>query len=157
MKTKITTTITVLLLSVLCISSVKAQTLVIWQKDGSKAYYSLDELPKTTFTLDDLVITTNTSTINFPLQSILRYTYEKGTVGIDNVTSQGISVIHRGNDIIVTGLPKGKTIAIYSVDGKALLSRLSDGNTRQTLSLDKIPTGVYVIKAETVNYKFMKR
>lgn len=157
MKTKITTTITVLLLSVLCISSVKAQTLVIWQKDGSKAYYSLDELPKTTFTLDDLVITTNTGTINFPLQSILRYTYEEGTMGIDNVTNQSISVIHRGNDIIVTGLPKDISIAVYDVEGKMLVSRKSDGSLRQMLSLGNLPAGVYVIKAGTVNYKFMKR
>ncbi len=149
--------IVTLLLTILCVSTVQAQTLVVWQKDGSKVYYSLDDEPKTTFTLEELVIQTSTATFSYPLQNMLRYTYESSTVGIDDMKSKGLRVTHRGNDVIVTGLPQGKSIAVYGVDGKLLLSRQSDGATRQTLSLSQFPTGVYVIKADTVNYKFMKQ
>lgn len=154
--TLITTTI-ILLLAILGSSTAKSQTLVIWQKDGSKVYYSLDEQPKTTFTTEDLVITTSTKTINYPLSQIQRYTYEGGSLGINDIKTQGVAISHHGEDIIMIGLPIGKSISIYSIDGKQLLSRLSDGSNRQTLSLSTLPTGVYIIKAETINYKFTKR
>lgn len=154
--TLITTTI-ILLLAILGSNVAKSQTLVIWQKDGNKVYYSLDEQPKTTFTTEDLVITTNDATINYPLSNIQRYTYESGSLGINDIKAQGIAISHRGEDIIVTGIPVGKSISIYSIDGKQLLSRQSDGSNCQTLSFSTLPTGVYIIKAETINYKFMKR
>lgn len=147
----------ILLLSLLGISTAKSQTLVVWQKDGGKVYYNLDDQPKTTFTANDLVITAAQTTISYPLAKILRYTYESGSQGIDDVKEQGICITHRADEVIVTGLPQGKTISVFGADGKQLLSRRSDGSTRQTLSLIKLPIGVYVIKAETVNYKFMKR
>lgn len=154
--TLITTTI-FLLLNIFGINASKSQTLVIWQKDGSKVYYSLDEQPKTTFTSEDLVITTNSATISYPLTKIQRYTYEGGSLGINDIKAHGISISHHGEDIIVIDLPVGKSISIYSIDGKQLLSKQSDGSNRQTLSLSTLPTGVYIIKAETINYKFMKR
>lgn len=149
--------IVTLLLTVLCVSTVQAQTLVVWQKDGSKVYYSLDDEPKTTFTLEELVIQTSTATFSYPLQNMLRYTYESSTVGIDDMKSKGLRVTHRGNDVIVKGLPQGKSIAVYSVGGKLLLLKNSDGSIRQTLSLNQFPPGVYVIKADPINYKFMKQ
>ena len=154
--TLITTTI-ILLLTIFGINTANSQTLVIWQKDGSKVYYSLDEQPKTTFTTEDLVITTNSATINYPLAKIQRYTYEGGSLGINDIKAQGVAISHHGEDIIVIGLPIGKSISIYSIDGKRLQSKQSDGSNRQTLSLNELPTGFYIIKAETINYKFMKR
>lgn len=157
MREKITTTIAILLLAILGSSTAKSQTLVIWQKDGSKVYYSLDEQPKTTFTTENLVITTNNATINYPLSKIQRYTYEEGSLGINNIKADGVVISHHHDVITITGLPKGKSIHIHSIDGKQLLSKQSDGSNRQVISLSQFPTGVYVIKAETVNYKFMKR
>ena len=156
MRSALITTI-ILLLAILSSSSAKSQTLVIWQKDGSKVYYALDEQPKTTFTAEDLVITTNNATINYPLSKIQRYTYEGGSLGINDIKAQGVAISHHGDEIIVIGLPVGKYIYVYGVDGKQLLSRQCDGSNRQTLSLSKLPTGVYIIKAETINYKFLKR
>lgn len=156
MRSVLITTI-IMLLTILGSSSVKSQTLVIWQKDGNKVYYSLDEQPKTTFTTEELVITTNNATINYPLAKIQRYTYEGGSLGINDIKAQGVAISHHGDEIIVIGFPVGKSISVYSIDGKQLMSRQSDGSNRQTLSLSTLPTGVYIIKAETINYKFMKR
>jgi len=157
MRLKLIATTVTMLLAIFGSNSVCSQTLVVWQKDGSKVYYSLDEQPKTTFTIDDLVITTNSTTINYPLSKIQRYTYEGGALGISNVSSDGIFISHRGDEIIVTGLPDGKSVTVYGVDGKALLLSHSDGSSCLSLSLSKLPTGVYVVKAETINYKFIKR
>ena len=154
--TLIKTTI-ILLLVILGSSTAKSQTLVIWQKDGSKVYYSLDEQPKTTFTIEDLVITTSTKTINYPLSQIQRYTYEGGSLSVHDVEVKGVNVTQHEDEIIVDGLPVGKSANIFAVDGKLLLSKRSDGTNRLTISLSKLPSGVYIIKAESVTYKITKR
>lgn len=157
MKSKTILTITILLLALFCSESAHAQRLVIWQKDGSKVSYNLDEQPKTTFTTEDLVITTMTTTINYPLAKIQRYTYEGGTLSVRDVKPDGISISHDGNLVIVKGLANGKTVAVHRVDGVQLLAKRSDGSDRLTLSLEKLPAGVYVIKADEITYKLLKR
>lgn len=157
MRPKIILTITILLLSLFFSENVCAQRLIIWQKDGSKVSYNLDEQPKTTFTADNLVITTATTTINYPLSKIRRYTYEGAQLSVRNVKEQGISISHDGNNIIVKGLPKGKSVTIHRIDGTQLLAKRSDGSARLTLSLNSLPAGVYVIKADEITYKFLKQ
>ena len=157
MKTLIRITMTMLLLLFIGRGVTMAQRLVIWQKDGSKVSYNLDEQPKTTFTTEDLVITTATSTISYPLAKIQRYTYEGAQLSVRDVKSQGISISHDGDLIIVKGLASGKNVIVYSMDGVQLLSKLSDGSGQLTLSLGSLHLGAYVIKADEITYKFLKR
>lgn len=157
MKNKYILTLIVFLVTVLCRGIVQAQTLVVWQKDGCKVYFSLNDQPRTTFTTEELVVTTSKATVSYPLSKILRYTYEDSSQSIDDLNNMGICIAHHGDDIIMMGLPYGKIVTIYSLDGKLLLSKCSDGTSQQILSLSQFPMGVYMIKAETVNYKFMKR
>ncbi len=157
MKTLIKTTTTIFLLLFIGKGMTMAQRLVIWQKDGSKVSYNLDEQPKTTFTSEDLVIITTTSTISYPLAKIQRYTYEGAQLSVRDVKAQGISISHDDNLIIVKGLASGKNVTVYSLDGVQLLSKLSGGTDQLTLSLSSLPLGAYIIKADEITYKFLKR
>lgn len=157
MKTRLIVSTIALLMAMLSSYTAGAQSLVIWQKDGSRVSYNLDEQPKTTFTTDDLVITTTTRTVNYPLSKIRRYTYEGGTLSVYDVEVQGISITQHQDEITVKGLPVGKSALVYAIDGKQLLSKRSDGSSNLTLSLSSLANGVYVIKAEEVTYKFTKR
>lgn len=91
MKPKTFLTIIVMLLALFNSESAQAQRLVIWQKDGSKFSYNLDEEPMTTFTATNLVITTKTTTISYPLSTIHRYTYEGVPSGVDDATATSSS------------------------------------------------------------------
>lgn len=157
MRLKLFYSFLILLLTILGTESLQAQTLVITQKGGSKVSFNLDEMPKTTFTTDELVITTNTATFSYPLANISRYTYEGGTLSISDTEAQHISIMQNGTEIVVVGLPAGKTATIFNVDGKQLLSKTSDGSYLLTLSINNFPIGVYVVKAEEVTYKIRKR
>ena len=157
MRPKTILTFMILLLALFLSGTVRAQQLVIWQKDGTKVIYNLDEQPKTTFTMEDLVITTATTTINYPLARIQRYTYEGGALSIRDAKAESISISHDGDLITVKGLASGKSVAVHRVDGIQLLSKRSDGSDRLTLSLENLSSGVYVIKADEITYKFLKR
>lgn len=52
------------------------QRLVVLKKDGTKAFYDLVEKPVTTFSDGQLVVTTSQATAYYPLNEIVRYTYE---------------------------------------------------------------------------------
>ena len=147
----------VLLLALSYSAIAHAKRLVIWQKDGSKVSYELDDQPRTTFTTDELVITTATATISLLLPQIQRYTYEDVETNVRDVRKDGITISHKGDDIIVRGLAKGKTVTVYGVDGRQLLAKQSDGSGRLILSLSKVSAGVYMIKADEITYKFSKR
>ena len=157
MKSKLFTLSIILLLTLFCSGTLRAQKLIIWQKDGSKVSYKLDDKPKTTFTTDELVITTTTATISFPLSQIQRYTYDNLKTNVDNVKVKGISISQHGDIVIVKGLEKGNSVIVCSVDGKQLMAKKSDGSDSLTLSLSKLSAGVFVIKANEVTYKFSKR
>ena len=157
MRSKTILTITILLLTLFFSENICAQRLVVWQKDGTKVSYDLDERPRTTFTQEDLVITTATATISYPLAKIRRYTYEGGTLSVQYVKADGISISHEGDNVIVKGLTNGKSVTVYSIDGKQLKAKRSDGSDSLTLSLKNLPDGVYMIKADEITYKFLKR
>lgn len=157
MRPKTILTISILLLAVFYCSKLSAQRLVIWQKDGTKVSYDLDEQPKTTFTTEDLVITTTATIINFPLSNIQRYTYEGGALSVKDIKADGISISHVGDNVIVKGLTNGKSVTVYTIDGKQLMTKRSDGSNILTLSLANLPAGVYMIKADEITYKFLKR
>ena len=157
MRSKTILTITILLLTLFFSENICAQRLVIWQKNGTKVSYDLDERPKTTFTAEDLVITTATATLSYPLAKIQRYTYEGGALSVKDVKTDGISISHEGDNVIVKGLTNGKYVTVYSIDGKQLKAKRSDGSDSLTLSLANLPAGVYMIKADEITYKFLKQ
>ena len=158
MKRNILKPILAMLLLFICSSAAMSQTLVVWQKDGNSVRYSLDAMPITTFTTEELIITTNTKTITYPLSNILRYTYENVSTSIDGVTNQnGISISHNDNRIIVKGLKKGESASIYRVDGSLILSKTTDGTLDVVFPLDALNYSVYIVKAKGVNYKVLVR
>ena len=49
--------------------------LLVWQADGKVVTFSLDEEPVTTFSDGNLVITTTSKTVTYPLEQVRKYTY----------------------------------------------------------------------------------
>ena len=132
-------------------------TLVVWQKDGHKVYYQLNEQPKTTFTTNGLVITTHMMEVSYPLSAIQRYTYAT-TAGIDKArNNHDVEVSQNGTDVTFTNLKAGSEIRIYGTDGALLDVQSAKENSVSEVSLASYPTGVYILKVNDVTYKIMKK
>lgn len=136
----------------------QTQRLVVWHKDGQKTYYDLAENPKTTFSESDIVITTSSITISYPLDQVLRYTYDLQTSGIENVNlTKPVRVLQNGNEIVFENLKTNANIQVFSTEGKLLATQVADGRRTITVSLASYPAGVYIVKANGATYKMMKR
>ena len=132
--------------------------LVVWQTDGSCVFYSLDEYPKTTFSNDNLVITTTNISVEYPMAKIARYTYDSSTNGIDKKRiHKGIIVKQTGNELIISNLPKGGKVSVFTVDGKLINSIQSAGQELIQLPLRQLTKGTYIIKTDDITYKILKR
>ena len=136
----------------------QTQRLVVWQRDGEKVFFDLAERPKTTFEGTNMIISTSTMTVNYPLDRVLRFTYELKSSGIENANiSKSIRIAQNGNDLFLENLHQGTRIQFFSTDGRLLSSNVSDGRKTIVISLSSYPSGVYIVKADDITYKIMKQ
>ncbi|MBR2153002.1 MAG: T9SS type A sorting domain-containing protein [Bacteroidaceae bacterium] len=139
------------------IANAQSQKLIIWQKSGDKVYYNLEENPKVTFSETDMVIATKSFTISYPIEQLLRYTYDITPTSIENTTSNEMRISQKGDAMTFENLKQGCTIQVYSLDGTLVESKLTANERTITVSLGGYPAGVYLIKANGITYKILKR
>lgn len=151
----------VFVLLLLPFSMVKAEDadsrLVVWKTDGTKIVYSLSQQPKTTYTSDGIVITTSTVSVTYPLNQIVKYTYEGIANGIESVISEGgVLVTQDGYNFRFINLKENTLVKVYSING-SLISTHKSEEKQITISLGDHVNGVYIIKAGDTSYKVIKR
>lgn len=153
-------TIVLVLLGTLTWVQAEVQRLVVWQKSGEKAYFDLTDEPETTFEDGKLVIKTFKTTVSYPLTSVLRYTYEGGTitdVGEQTVRPGEMRYMQSEDKMAFDGLPDGTRLDVYSLDGIKLFTVQAHEGLRTIVSFTSYPAGTYVVKAGDATIKFLKR
>ncbi len=147
--------------------NLQAQTMVIWEKNGSKTYYELSEKPISTFAYKSLIVTTITEgekgqtycvSIEYPVSRIKKYTYEDLSTGIDLTRDESdVRVRFNGSDITFDNLSTDSRIAVYSPKGNVLSRLQGQQGATTTVSLKDYPKGVYIVKVGDVTYKIAKQ
>ena len=159
MKRQLLTTFVLIFVSMMTFAQDATQRLVVWQKSGEKVYFDLNEEPETTFEGTQLVIKTNTTTVYYQLENVLRYTYEGTMTAIDGpkLKPGEVRFMQGSDQMAFDGLPDGTTLEVYSLDGKKLFTKQALGGQRTVLSLASHPAGTYIVKVGDATYKFLKR
>ena len=149
-----------LLLTATLSSLAGSQRLVVWQKSGQKVYFDLMEEPETTFEDGNLVIRSSRTTVSYPLTSVLRYTYEGGTitdVGDVKMRPGEVRFLQNAEQMAFDGLQDGTILEVYTLDGVKIKTVKAQGGQRTVVSLADQAAGTYIVKAGEATYKFMKR
>lgn len=159
MKRQILTTFVLFFVSMMTFAQDATQRLVVWQKSGEKVYFDLNEEPETTFEGTQLVIKTNTTTVYYQLENVLRYTYEGTMTAIEGpkLKPGEVRFMQGSDQMAFDGLPDGTTLEVYSLDGKKLFTKQALSGQRTVLSLASHPAGTYIVKVGDATYKFLKR
>ena len=160
-KTKLccSATLLALLLTFLLPSAVKADDMVlrVWQADGKVMNIKLSEEPVTTYADGQLIITTTKTTVTFPLEQVVKYTYSDGTDGISSPATMSSEVSGDGETIVFKGLKPGTPVSLYTVAGQLVSTVTSAGPSKTSVSVSQLPVGVYVVKTNGITYKITKR
>ena len=146
-----------ILVSVCTMTKADEKVLQIWQSDGQVMNISLNEEPKTTYADGNLVITTNKTTITFPLEKVKKYTYTTLADGISTIPTMKAAFSKDGETLTFTNVKPNSIILLYNMAGQLLRKIDSGKDGKVTLSVSVFPTGVYVIKANGATYKITKR
>ena len=121
--------------------------LKVWKKDKSTVLFALAEKPVTTFSDNKLVIKTSSSTIEYPLADIQRYTYEGVETGIESIESDNSMLVKQEKDkLSLRNLKAGEEVRLYSSSGSLLQILKSNGTEPVVISLSSRPQGVYPLQ-----------
>ena len=148
----------VLLLSFLLPSEARADDMVlqIWQTDGKVMNINLNEQPVTTYSDGKLIIKTTKTTVTFPLEQVVKYTYSDAT-GISSPSTIGSEFSADGESITFTGLKPNTPVYLYTVAGQLVKTVTATGQSKTVVSVSSFPVGVYVVKANGVTFKITKQ
>jgi hypothetical protein len=130
--------------------------LQVWQANGKVLNISLNEEPRTTYSDGQLIITTTKTTVTFPLEEVVKYTYTDAT-GISSPEAVGSEFSSDGESITFTGLKSNTPVYLYTVAGQLVKTVTATGQSKTVVSVSKFPVGVYVVKANGVTFKITKR
>lgn len=131
--------------------------LVIWAKDGTKVAYALNDKPKVTFTETDLIITSNAIEVNYALESMARFTYEKSSdTGITNLLNNETFKLD-GESLLFPSLKANSTVSVYSANGTLVLKQTVRQSGEYAFPLSNLNAGIYLINVNGLTYKIMKR
>ena len=119
--------------------------LIVHAKLGAKVSYALSEKPIVKYKGDVLVLTTESTTVEYPLSDLQMFTFSETEDAVESVTMK---------------LPKGDdTVRIYNVSG--ILVRTIQPSLFESadakFSMRDLPSGTYIIKQGNQIYKITKK
>lgn len=132
--------------------------LVVLSKDGTAVAYALEEKPKLAFTKTDLLITTDKTTVTYPLSNLAKFTFDKqNNTAIKNLLSEEPIFSFDGDVLIFPNLKTNSEVSILTIGGMLVLKKkvLSDGE--YSFPLSRLSTGIYIVKIDKLTYKIIKK
>ncbi len=132
--------------------------LTVYTKDGAHHEFQLFDRPQVTFEQGNLHIRTKKDEVSFALGDVSYYNFEKGYFdAIEDAEAPTEGMIVQDNEVTISNLPEGSFVSVYSLDGKKMASAIVPATGICSVSLRAFPTGVYVVKANDITYKILKR
>lgn len=129
--------------------------LVVWLRSGEKVYFNLEEQPETTYADRALTISTATLSVTYPLEQVLKYTYEGINSGI-NALEGDIAIKQEGDNVYFSNLKNGTRIDVFMANGHKVKSLKADGSKSTVVNLTDCNAGVYLIVMNGQTYKVVK-
>lgn len=119
--------------------------LVVHAKSGSEVRYALSEKPVVTYRGDVLILMTESTTVEYPLVDLQKFTFEETADAVESVRMDQ---------------PKGDgTVRIHNVSGTLVrtIQPSENNGTNARFSTQDLPAGIYIIKQGTQTYKIRKK
>ena len=134
----------------------------VWLRDGDIESYAIDEKPQVKmgdeyFTLESAFIT-----VFYPSADVLKFTLEDSAVN-DPVTEVFIpkaaqpEMKYSDEKVLLSGLTPNTFVWIFDLQGKLAFTQSVSESGDCRVSLESLPTGIYIVKTEKSNYKIIKK
>ena len=139
--------------------SQEKNVLGILMKDGTSAYFLLEEKPLITFVDEDVCIVSETdkAVIKRTLVDHFEFT-DKMPTGIEDVKDKVANGKFElaGNVIHLSGLASGCKVQVFSINGQAVSSAVANEQGAVVIPIDSLPSGIYLVNYNEITIKFIK-
>ncbi len=142
------------------IMQVTAQnTLTIHLKDGQKCSFGFDEKPVVTFTDSEIVVTSSGAEVRCQMSAIDKVTFNDKATAVEQIKKdvQNASITLDEYIVYLTGAKPDITVRLVASDGKVLQSFTTDSEGSVEFSIADLPEGVYIVSAQSINIKILKK
>ena len=134
--------------------------IVVCQNDGTMAKFAFTEKPVVTYSAGELVMTTNKTSVQYPMNRLLKIYFDVAEVpdGIDVEVTQpeDVQFAFRDGALVVSGGEAGAIVNLYRLDGVSAGQFRLDGNGTVTIPTGSLSKGLYIVKTKQVSFKFRK-
>ena len=135
--------------------------LSVLMKDGISVYFLLAEKPYITFQNDEMKIVSDTDEALVKRTLVERFEFvNEIPTGIEDVEEQDEQLRANfkldGDAVYITGLAPGSKVVLYAMDGRVVNSSVAAADGCVTLSLNTLPSGIYIVKYNDTAIKFIK-
>ncbi len=131
-------------------------SVVIYAKDGTRTTYSLSVHPRVFFDSHHVLLKTDDVQIKYPIVQMRKIVFEEPS-SLNLLSKSQISYNIHGNKIIVEGLTAGNRVMIYNTSGYLCASFIAGSDGRLDISLDALPTNIYIVKIGDNIIKMQKK
>ena len=136
--------------------------LSVLMKDGTSVYFLLAEKPYITFRNDEMKIVSDTDEAVVKRTSVERFEFvDEIPTGIEDVEEMDEQQLRAnfkldGDAVYITGLASGSKVVLYAMDGRVVNSSVAAADGCVILSLNALPSGIYIVKYNETAIKFIK-
>ena len=129
----------------------------IYPVQGERVLFSFASNPELSYTATELVITTGSTSVQYPFNQLRSVKFEKAEIaeGIDEIEVPEHFLFRDGQIVIEHGTP-GSKVNIYNVQGMLVSQYSLDGEGNAAISTQGM-TGVYIVTNERFTFKFAQQ
>lgn len=132
--------------------------MVVETKTDGRVVFFFDENPEMAFSGGSVFFETTSEKVDYPMSDVTEIKFERvKTSGIDDASLREVRFFFTDDRLTVEGLNPSALVTLYSVDGSARLQDTADADGTAVLPTGTLPKGVYVVTADKVTYKLVKK
>jgi hypothetical protein len=126
-------------------------------RSGSETQFFFTKHPKVEIGKDEIVVTTDSGTMNFDRKAVRIITYDNASsVNAVNAPKNGAGISLSGNVLNVANISVAKIVNLYDAGGRVVREAVvSEGSCQ--LDLSGLAGGIYLVKVGSDTFKIMKR
>lgn len=142
-----------------CMLSVNADVLNVWKVSGEKVVYDFTKQPEITYVDGKICVSTQIGIDEYDPDEVKALTFNEKELAddISQVKTDGVNFTITANEYTASGIKAGEAVSVYDVNGRCILKVKADASGKVVIPIQKISSGVNMIKAGSSTFKTMKR
>ena len=136
---------------------------VAWLHNGARISFPFAERPRLTYSDGDIVVTTDEEELRYAHADVRKFTLSDEDISQEGETTGIVGNAlkarwHRQGDVMLfTGCTAGGCVTIYNAAGQQVAQYAIAADGTLQVPLSQFGEGMYIVKTESITYKFMKK